>query len=610
MPGGGQRLSGTVDLLGLRDLLDLRAPDRCGTLVPEQPRHRGPARAGRQSPSGGPVSDAVVSEVVPVLVVGAGPTGLTAATLLARRGIRCLLVERHTDVYPMPRAVHLDDEVLRILQQLGVAEEFTALSRPTRGLRLVDRRLRTIAEFRRDRVGAHGWPEANLFDQPDLERLLRANLRRHGGVELRGGTAVERVEPVSGGPAPVRVLLRRADSAGDPATAGGVSTVVWAHAVLGCDGANSLTRTAVGTALRDLGFTEHWLVVDVRCGRDWSGWDGIHQVCDSRRPTTFLRLGPYRYRWEFRLGTGVDPAEVSVRRLLAPWTRGIPEDDLRVLRRADYPVRARVAERWRRGRVFLLGDAAHLTPPFVGQGLGAGLRDAANLAWKLAAVLRNGADEALLDTYQAEREPHVTRAIRTAVLVGRAMTGGQDRAAALRRLLLTRALRVPGLAAVAARRTACRLPAGVLVRPRRRSGADLAGTLCPQPWVRTGHGQRRLDDLLGTAFAVLSAGPLDATATRLARRLGARVVLVRPDRTRPSTVDGAAVVTSDVLVDWLRRGRAGWVLLRPDRVVLTSAPPAGARPGHHHRAEHDVADWLPLLTRADTGSVTGPGGVR
>ncbi|PZG52017.1 3-(3-hydroxyphenyl)propionate hydroxylase [Spongiactinospora gelatinilytica] len=512
-----------------------------------------------------------MTSVIPVLVAGAGPTGVTAAALLAGYGVRSLVVDPHPDVYPLPRAVHLDDEVMRILQAVGVAEDFAAISHPSPGMRLLDGELRTIAEFRRDDgAGRSGWPQANMFDQPDLEALLRAGLARRPEAELRPGTEVVGIE--QDGRGPVRVRLRD--------VASGRQEEVRAHALLGCDGANSRTRRHVGARMRDLGFAERWLVADVRCAKPLDVWDGVHQVCDPRRPATFMRIGPERYRWEVRAGQREAADRATLLRLISPWTRGVPEDELHVLRQAIYTFRAQVADRWRRGRVFLLGDAAHLTPPFIGQGLGAGLRDAANLAWKLALVLAEGAHERLLDTYRAERAPHVTHMIRTAVAVGRVMAGP----ARVARLLLSPAGRLPA----ATPGGSPRLRRGPLVRPRRPWG-DLAGTLPPQPWVTVDGRHRRLDDVLGGSFAVLTLSPLDPLTAALARRLRARVFdLV------------ATPIDDGTLARWLLGGRASAVLLRPDRVVLAAAPLAtGTVP-----IGRDAAAWLPLLPPSPTTPIT------
>ncbi|MEU9958648.1 bifunctional 3-(3-hydroxy-phenyl)propionate/3-hydroxycinnamic acid hydroxylase [Streptomyces sp. NPDC050982] len=512
---------------------------------------------------------------VPVVIVGAGPVGVTAALLLARRGVETVVLERHHDVYPLPRAVAADDEVRRILQAAGVGEEFAAIARPARGLRLLDARHRVMAEFPRAAKGAHGFPQTSMFDQPELERLLRAAVARRPECDLRTGVEVVDVGVGvgvgQGGNGPVRVTFRR----------DGAEEHLWADAVLGCDGAGSLTRDAVGAGWQDLRFEERWTVVDVRTSVPVRCWEGVEQICDPDRPATFMRIGEDRYRWEFRLPDEPEPDHERLRELIAPWADLPYGADFEVVRQAQYTFRARIADRWRSGRVFLLGDAAHLTPPFIGQGLGAGMRDAHNLTWKLARVLQQGADERLLETYESERRPHARHAIRLAVAMGWAMTGGQDGAAALRRGILGAAVRVPGLTAAAARDLSPALAAGPLVRRRvlsraRRGGRGLVGGLCPQPWVAVDGRRVRLDELLGDSFAVLTAAPPSPSLRAVADGLGARTVPV------------AGLGDDGRLAAWLREGRADAVLLRPDRVVMDVVP-SGAD------GFTDTAGWASLL---------------
>jgi 3-(3-hydroxy-phenyl)propionate hydroxylase len=213
-----------------------------------------------------------------VVIVGAGPTGLAAATLLGQYGTACLVLDRWESAYPQPRAVHLDDEIYRLLARLGVGEEFAAISRPSHGLRLVDRNRRVLAEFHRGAErGRHGYPEANMFDQPELEAVLRANLKRHAGVTIRGNTEVAGLTQEADG----RVRIDVADR-----TTGARDTVLAGY-VLGCDGANSLVRACIGAKMRDLRFTQRWLVVDVATNADLGPWDGAHRCAtrSARRPT-------------------------------------------------------------------------------------------------------------------------------------------------------------------------------------------------------------------------------------------------------------------------------------------------------------------------------------
>ena len=319
---------------------------------------------------------------VPVVIVGAGPTGITAATKLAQYGVDCLVLDRWEDVYPQPRAVHLDDEIYRLLAGLGIADEFAAISRPARGLQLRDRNMRVMAQFHRECAeSANGFPQANMFDQPELEALLRANLKHYPHAVLRGNAEVTEAVQIGADRAQVAFTDR----------VSGEEHRVETRYVLGCDGANSLVRAAIGACMEDLKFQQRWLVVDVATSAELNQWEVAHQVCDPHRAATYMRIGDTRYRWEFRLLPDETADDYSTMAalypLIQPWVEGVAPEQLELVRVAEYTFRAQVANRWHRGNMFILGDAAHLTPPFIGQGMGAGLRDATNLAWKLAGVV-------------------------------------------------------------------------------------------------------------------------------------------------------------------------------------------------------------------------------
>jgi 3-(3-hydroxy-phenyl)propionate hydroxylase len=510
------------------------------------------------------------TEPVPVIIVGAGPTGVTAATLLADYGIPCLVLDRWESVYPQPRAVHLDDEINRLVARLGVADEFAAISRPALGLRLLDSDLRVLAEFHRDTAkSVHGFPKANMFDQPELEALLRTNLKTQPTVQLRGNCEVTDVTQHV--PGRVRVTFT------DRVT--GVDDIVDTAYVLGCDGANSVVRRSIGATMEDLRFEQRWLVVDVITDAELNQWDGVHQVCNPVRAATYMRIGPARYRWEFRLlpnETADDYGTLAaLRTLIAPWVNDIDDDDLELVRVTEYTFRAQIADRWRDRNVLLLGDAAHLTPPFIGQGMGAGLRDAMNLVWKLAGVIGGDVAPQVLDTYEQERKPHARTMIGLALGMGCAMTAGGRFGNTVRRVVAPRLHLVPGMRERIVNGSTPALRRNPLV-VKGRGPRQLAGTLCPNPVLASGE---RLDATLGNGFALVTTSrPLAFQCAQLEAR-GAVVHVAEP---------------GGELARWLRRGRATAAVIRPDRTVmlagrdpakLCAAVPEFSRAVHTARSE-------------------------
>ncbi len=353
-----------------------------------------------------------------LLVVGGGPVGVATALLAAHEGLRAVVVERSPVVHDLPRAIVMDDEVQRILQCIGLTDDLRNILTTVRGGEFLgpDRTRVVGVELPADDPDGPGidWPlghcPAAAFHQPELEAFLR-RAAGAAGVELRLGVEVVSVgQDADGTWADIRPVGRPADA----------PTRCRASWLVAADGAGSAVRRQLGIPLVDQGFDQEWLVVDARVRRDDVDLPTlVQQICDPVRPATFVPgHGPYR-RWEFQLQDGESPEVVDdemVRDLLSPW---VGPDDVEVVRAVVYRFHATVAETMRAGRVLLAGDAAHQMPPFLGQGLCAGLRDAANLCWKLAAVQSGRADSSLLDSYDVERRPHAAAVVAHAVDAGR-----------------------------------------------------------------------------------------------------------------------------------------------------------------------------------------------
>ena len=426
-----------------------------------------------------------------VAIVGLGPTGAVLANLCGLHGLRTVVFEQSTDPYPQPRACHLDAEIARVLQQCGFTEALAEVLTVSAGMEYVDatgQRLFTFEDFEREPL--LGWHEDYVFIQPQLDTMVRAGLQRFPHVDV-----------VLGSPAPpIDDLL------------------VLARWVVGADGASSATREALGIGLVDLAYDESWLVIDVmlRPGGDVALPGIIQQVCDPRRLATFVPSHAAHRRWEFLLHGDEHPDPWE---LIAPW--GVNTTNAELVRSASYRFHALVAGQWvggEGGRVFLAGDSAHQMPPFMGQGMCSGIRDAANLAWKFAAVAA-GAPLALLDTYEAERRPHALRVVELSVEAGRLIAELADDVAA------GAPLRLPHPAPLDERRWS-RLP------PLELGGAFPIGHQVPQPTVDG----RPLDDLLGLGWAWVARDSAfespDGHPVVLApaATMGCRAVLVRPDR--------------------------------------------------------------------------------
>lgn len=336
-----------------------------------------------------------------LVVVGCGPVGLMAAIRAAQHGLSVAAVDRLTEVYPLPRAIGMDDEIQRLFATAGMLDGLHRCSTPMPGAEFQDRYGTRVVGYDLEpgSVGPHGHPPVVAFDQPSLERLMQAHARAVG-VDLRLGVEVVGLSNTT------------------VHTDAGTITGRW---VLGADGASSFVRKHLDIALEDQGFDEPWVVTDTTLlDPDLPLPRNCIQHCDPARVVTFVPGHGTRRRWEFQLQPGETHDEMStherVAELLAPWGTAA---ELQIDRVAVYRFHATVAERFRVGDVFIAGDAAHQMPPFNGQGMCAGMRDADNLAWKLAAVAAGQADPTLLDSYDVERRPHARGQVEHAADAGR-----------------------------------------------------------------------------------------------------------------------------------------------------------------------------------------------
>ena len=472
------------------------------------------------------------TQLFDVAIVGYGPTGATLANLLAQCGVRVVVIERNIAMYHLPRAVHFDDETMRIFQTVGIADPLSEKVRINPGMRFVDHQKSVILEWPRPQeIGFQGWHASYRLHQPDLEQLLRAKLSDYSNVVVLNGTEIVNIEQNSGH---VRLLCCDINS--------GHEQLLNAKYVVGCDGANSIVRSTIGSDVDDLGFNERWLVVDLLLKRERPDLgDYSIQFCDPVRPMTYCRNPAKRRRWEITMLEGETDAEVThsdrIWKFLAPW---ITAEDAELERTAVYTFQSVVADKWRKGRLLIAGDAAHLTPPFMGQGMCAGIRDAANLAWKLALCIKGIADEGILDSYQQERAPHVRTFIKMAIRLGGLINTIDSRSALAQ---------AESSAEGTARISSITPPLGTSnLGGLLSSNGPHCGCLFSQPMLRDG---QRLDDAIGYTSVLIVRSPLHQNVTP--------VVSVLDAETHPNLA---------TVLDGLNTNA---VLVRPDRYIAASA---------------------------------------
>ena len=482
-----------------------------------------------------------------VAICGFGPAGATAAALLGAQGLRVLVVDRATTVYDKPRAFAMDHEIMRVFQNIGLADAiqphvapFSASEHFGVDGQLI-RRLTMV-----EPPYPLGWIPSMVFRQPPFEAALREKVRATPGVTVSLGE-----ELVSFDQDEHQVTLVLACD--------GATRTVTARTLIGCDGASSTVRRLLDIEYEDLDFDEPWLVVDV--GVNVQGAAKLPktsaQFCEPSRPTTFLiGVGEHR-RWEIMLLPGETPeqfeSDAAVWKLLSRW---LTPADGTLWRRTSYRFHALVASRWRDRRVFLAGDAAHQQPPFLGQGMCQGIRDVANLSWKLAAVLKGEASDALLDTYGAERSAHVRRLTITIKHIGRNICE-RDEVKARQRDADLIAQAGGEVKSVPRQDLIPSLDTGLLsLNPHAANG-----TLFPQPRVRHQGRSVLLDNMTGHGVRLMLGAECDATTVAAlpgVKRSGARVV--QPGAAGCTEEDG-------IVADWFARHHAIAALVRPDHYV-------------------------------------------
>jgi 2-polyprenyl-6-methoxyphenol hydroxylase-like FAD-dependent oxidoreductase len=498
-----------------------------------------------------------------VIVLGYGPAGQALAAMLARRGHRIAVVERWQDIFPLPRAGHVDHEIMRVFQSLGIADAVAADSATRSTIEFFAADGELLAQMDWGFHGISGWHSDWSLFQPYLESLMHAEVARHPNVDFyRGWEAQALAQDERSISATIR---RGAEASMGTWTPSEEVVTISASYLVGADGANSTVRSSFGISMTDFGFEDDWLVVFAAAGDPslLESLPDMAQILDPARPATaFRNSGKRCSRWEFKIMPGEDVAAMSTKEkaweLIARW--GFNPDNSTMLRNSVFRFRSKVADQWRVGRAFVIGDAAHLMPPFLGQGMCSGLRDAETLAWKLDLVLRDESPQELLDTFALERRDNAAAIVQGSLAIGEIVTVTDPVQAASRNEALRSGMLKPSSI------EPC-MTQGVLLLDDAGAVSPGAGVLSAQSVVEVEGRTGRSDDLIPGGWRVLSLGidveeALSPGSRALVERLGGSVVRLAAAPGAP----GAATDVDGCFSRWFEKehGATGAVIVRPD----------------------------------------------
>ena len=508
---------------------------------------------------------------IDVVIVGAGPVGLTLANVLGLQGVSTLIIEERDTLIDYPRGVGLDDEALRTFQSIGLVDSVLPHTVPNQILRFYDGKRRLLAEMAPPDA-RFGWPKRNGFVQPMVDAELCRGLDRFEHVQIAWSSRMEGCAETASGVAVDVVGPTGAES-------------VTARYVVGCDGGRSATRRLMGVSFEGTTAATRWLVIDV--ATDPLGHPNSEVGADPARPYACISIAHGIRRFEFMIHADETDEQAEtpefIHRVLKPF---VPYPDrVEVIRHRVYTHHSRIAGAFRKGRMFLAGDAAHLMPVWQGQGYNSGIRDSANLGWKLAAVVTGRAGDGLLDTYDAERRKHARAMIDLSTLVGRVISPTNPRVAALRDRVIRGASIVPTLKRYILEMRFKPMPryeTGAIAHLEPKSAMSPTGTLFIQPRVDTRDVQNvLLDDIIGPGFAVLSWNNnprklLGEDAFAKWRSLGATFVALRPMTQLQWTGhdDPEVVIVGDrtgALKAFFDAHAESFLVVRPDRCIAGSS---------------------------------------